>query len=323
MDLSIIIVNYNTKGPISICLRSVFEQTRGIDFEVIVVDNASTDGSREEIALQFPRVKIVANSQNLGFAGANNRGIAEARGKFILLLNPDTEALNGAIVKTVQFMDTHPQAGIAGCKLLFRDRTVQHSVRSFPSVWNVFCETTFLYLLFSRIKIFDQYHLLHFDYTKESQVDWLSGAYLMIRREVLDTIGLLDEQFYMYAEEIDFCCRAKKEGFQVWYSPIGEIVHFWAGVNAVSRRAILWTSAAEMLYFQKHFLGIKKFLIICTKYIGIALRVVLYFLRGCFTFHRLSLIKSYYSLYTMYRLVATPWKYNHNSAEKVVPWSAR
>jgi GT2 family glycosyltransferase len=319
MVLSIIIVNTNEWHFTQRCLQSVFKQTNGFEFEVIVVDNSSTDGSREKIAREFPQVRVIANPQNLGFAAANNRGIAQACGKYILLLNPDTEVLNGAIVNTVQFMEAHSQASIAGCKLLFQNRIIQRSVKSFPSVWNVFCEATFLYLLASRFKLFDKYHLFHFDYTKESQVDWLSGAYLMIRREVLDTIGSLDEQFYMYTEEVDFCYRAKKADFQVWYTPVGEVVHFWGGVNAINRRIMFWTSLSQMIYFQKHFCGLRKYSIIGFKYFGIAIRVLVYFFQGCSSFHRLPFAKSYYSLYTVYKLAVTRWKYVHSSTGKILP----
>jgi GT2 family glycosyltransferase len=320
MTLSIIIVNWNGWHFLKTCLKSVFDQTQKIEFEVIVVDNASNDGSKEKLEQEFPQVKLISNLENLGFAAANNRGIVQALGEYVLLLNPDTEVLDGAITKTVRFMEAHPQTDIVGCKLLLPNRTLQRSVRLFPSVWNVFCESTFLYLLFPKSKTFGKYYLSYFNYETPAQVDWLSGAYMMIRRRVINSIGLLDEQFYMYTEEVDYCYRAMKSGFKVWYCPHAEVIHFWGGANAINRRTMLWTFASQMMYFQKHFKGREKYLLILLKYFGLVLRGVVYFLGGCITLNKLLLSKSYYALFAMYKLVFTPWRYRHNFVGKVSPW---
>jgi len=320
MVLSIITVNTNEWHVLQTCLRSVFEQTKGIEFEFIVVDNASTDGSKEKIAREYPQVKIITNSENLGFAAANNRGIEQACGKYVLLLNPDTEVLDNAIVKTVQFMESHPQAGISACKLLFPDRSLQRSVRSFPTVWNVFCESTFLYRLFPKSILFGKYYLSYFNYDAIMQVDWVCGAYIMMSRKVIDTVGLLDEQFYMYTEEVDYCHRAKNAGYEIWFIPDGEVIHFWGGVNAINRRVMLWTNASMMLYLQKHFYGVEKYLLMGLKYFGLVLRTIMYALVGCLLLSQKMFLKSYYTLYSLYKLVVTSWKYKHNYTGKVVPW---
>jgi GT2 family glycosyltransferase len=320
MTLSIITVNTNEWHVLQKCLRSVFEQTKGIEFEFIVVDNASTDGSREKIAQEYPQVKVLTNYENLGFAAANNRGIRQACGKYILLLNPDTEVLDNAIMKTVQFMESHPQAGIAACKLLFPNRSIQRSVRSFPTVWNVFCESTFLYRLFPKSTIFGKYYLAYFNYDTIAQVDWVCGAYIMISRRVIDTIGLLDEQFFMYTEEVDYCYRAKNTGYEIWYTPAGQVIHFWGGVNAINRRVMLWTYASQILYFQKHFRGVEKYLLIGLKYIGLLLRTILYAVVGCLLLKKQMFLKSYYALFSIYKMAVTPWNYKHNYTGKIVPW---
>ena len=196
----------------------------------------------------------------------------------------------------------------------------KNQYRSFPTVWNVFCESTFLYLLFPQSKAFDKYYLSYFDYSNSAQVDWVCGAYIMLTRNVIDTVGLLDEQFYMYAEEVDYCYRTKNAGYQVWYTSDGEVIHFWGGVNAINRRVMLWTNASQMLFLQKHFRGVKKYLIIGLKYMGLILRVIVYAIAGCLLFKKQMFLKSYYTLYSLYRLVVTPWRYKHNYTGKVMPW---
>jgi len=303
MDISIIIVNYNTCKLLQACLTSVYEETENIRFETIVVDNASTDGSREMVVQEFPQVQLIANPLNRGFAGANNTGIGQATGRYFLLLNPDTVILRSAIQETVRFMERHPEAGISGCKLRFPNGTLQRSVRSFPSVWNELCESTFLYLLFPKSKAVGRYHLSYFDYASEMQVDWVCGAYFMIRREVLDTIGLLDERFYMYSEEVDYCYRAKKAGFQVWFVPQAEIIHAWSGATAPSRRSILWSNGSQILFFKKHFRGINLFFLILFKCFGMAIRVFAYVVAGVVIFEKKLLLKAYYTAYACFRLL--------------------
>jgi GT2 family glycosyltransferase len=224
-DLSIVIVSYNTCGLLRTCLSSIYRETAHIDFEIVVVDNASTDGSIEMITSDYPAVKILRNDHNSGFAAANNIAIRKSSARFVLLLNPDTEILDGAIQKTIRFIEAHPKAGIVGCKLKYPDGRFQPSAYSFPTVWNMFAEATFLYRVFPKTKLFGGYHLTYLDYSHDVQVDWLIGAFLLIRREVIDTVGMLDEQFFMYAEDTDYCYMAKQAGFEVWFTPRGEIFH--------------------------------------------------------------------------------------------------
>ena len=320
MRLSIIIVNTNESKVLRPCLTSIFNETKGLDFEVIVIDNASADDSLMMLANHFAQVKVINNSENLGFAAANNRGILEARGDYILLLNPDTIVRDRAIQKTLAFMDLHPQVGIAGCKLLFPDGSLQRSARSFPTLWNVFCEVSFLYRLFPRSKLFGKYYLSYFDYDLEKEVDWLCGAFFMIRRGTYEKIGVLDEQFYMYTEEVDYCYRAKLAGDETWFVPEAEIVHFFGGVNATSRRVVLWTNASQILYFQKYFRGVQLYTLIFLKYLGIAVRIFVYVIAGLFLLNKKMFIKSYYALFALYYLCVDRWRYRHNFIGKVIPW---
>ncbi len=320
MDLSIIIVNTNERHVLKPCLQSVFAQTKGIDFEVIVVDNASTDGTLEVLANEFPQVKVIPNKENLGFAGANNRGIKEASGKYVLLLNPDTEVLNGAIQKTVEFMNEHPRAGIAGCKLIFPNGKLQASIRSFPTVWNLFVEATFLYKLFSRTKLFGKYYFSYFDYATDIQVDWVSGAYFLIRRETIDKIGILDEQFYLYTEETDYCYRAKQAGFEVWFIPHGEVIHYWGGMSAINKRVAVWMQRSQLLFYQKHYHSYKRYLFITMKYFNLTIRFICYLLGGILLMNKNLITKSQYAGYAIYRLLTARWKYIHGYSGKVTPW---
>ncbi len=320
MKLSIVIVNTNEWHVLAPCLSSLFRETTGLSFEVIVVDNASTDGSRDHLRVQFPQVRVVRNTQNLGFAASNNRGFEVAQGDYVLMLNPDTEILEGAIQATVEFLECRPSAGIAACRLIFADGSLQRSLYTFPGPWNIFCEATFLSKVFPRTKLFGNYTLTYFDYDVERQVDAVCGAYLMMRREVLTRIGTLDERFFMYTEEVDLCYRAKKGGFEVWYTPSGTVVHHWGGASASNRRVILWSTGSQMLYFQKHFARNERRLLICLKYSGILLRIPLYFAFGVLSRKKEFVTKSADYLFVARRVLQSPWKYVPSSAAASVPW---
>lgn len=320
MKLSIVIVNTNEWKVLRPCLVSVFTQTTGLSFEVIVVDNASTDGSRDMLAREFPNVQVISNSRNLGFAASNNRGFKVAQGDYVLMLNPDTEILDGAIQKTVDFLERHPNAGIAACRLVFADGSLQRSLYTFPGIWNIFCETTFLSKVFPHTKLFGNYTLTHFDYGEERQVDAVCGAYLLMRKEVLNRVGLLDEQFFMYTEEVDLCYRAKKEGFEVWFSPAGTVIHHWGGESASNRRVILWSMGSQMLFFQKHFTGIERSLVMGLKYAGILIRIPVYFLVAVILMKKGMRKKSADYLYAARNVLRPPWRRTQSPGSAMIPW---
>ena len=320
MKLSIITVCTNEWHVLQDCLASVYGQTGDLDFEFIVVDNASTDGSPDRIRETFPQVKLIHNPHNMGFAASNNRGIRVAAGDYILLLNPDTEVRDRAISKTVRFMDSHPEAGIVGCKLVLSDGTVQESLREFPSVWNVFSETSFLYRLFPKTKLFGSYYMTHFDYESSREVDWLCGAFLMMRRAVREEVGLLDEQFYMYTEEVDYCYRARQAGYRTWYFHEPVVLHHWGGISSVNQRVVLWMHGSKLLYFKKHFRGSEKILLIGLQYAGMLVRILVYFLGGLLAFRPKLLKKSRYYAVAVARLWTQPWEYVHGHTGSVQPW---
>ncbi len=225
MDLSIIIVNWKVKDLLEKCLQSIFEQTKNISFEVFVVDNNSGDGSVEMVREKFPQVDLTASQENLGFAKGNNLAIKKSRGRYILLLNPDTEILENALEKMVRFMDANQDCGIAGCKLLNPDLSLQPSVRAFPDLASQIFILLKLHHLFPYSKTMYKYLVQNFDYGKTQEVDQVMGAFMMIRREVAEKIGLLDENFWIWFEEVDFCKRAKIAGFKILYTPEAKIIH--------------------------------------------------------------------------------------------------
>jgi len=227
MDLSIITVNWKVKDLLEKCLRSVYEQTKDISFEVFVVDNDSGDGSVEMVREKFPQVSLTASNDNLGFAKGNNIAVKDAKGRYILLLNPDTEILDNAIGKMVKFMDNHPGCGIAGCKLLNPDLTLQPSVRRFPTFLSQALILLKLHHLFPHSAPMRHYLAEDFDYTKTQPADQVMGAFFMIRKKVIEKIGLLDEKFWIWFEEVDYCKRTKEAGFKILYTPEAKIIHYY------------------------------------------------------------------------------------------------
>jgi GT2 family glycosyltransferase len=320
MDLSIIIADTNEWHFLQPCLQSVFAHTAGLEFEVIVVDNASTDGSKEKLAEEFPQVKVLRNEYNMGFAGANNVGIRASSARYVLLLNPDTIMPEGAIKETIKFMESKPKAGVIGCKLKYPDGRFQPTTYSFPTAWNMFSEATFLYKLFPKTKIFGGYHLTYLDYNTDVQVDWLIGAYFLMRREVIDTIGILDDKIYMYADDIDYCYRAKQAGFEVWYTPRAEVIHYYGGISGVNKRVVIWIHRSNVLIYQKLFSMPKRYILIAIKYFGLILRTLVYFTGGMVTADKMLLKKSWYALYSIYKIAISHWKYNPNLVGPEKPW---
>ncbi|MBU1131155.1 glycosyltransferase family 2 protein [Patescibacteria group bacterium] len=221
IDLTVIIVGWKVKDSLKNCLVSIFQETSKINLEVIVVDNASCDETVEMVAEDFPKVALISNLHNRGFARAVNQGLKQARGRYVLLLNPDTIIVDQALDRMAAFMDSRPEAGIAGCRLLNGDKSLQPSVRKFPSFWG---QLAMMFKLHHLIKL-NSYLMTGFNYQKEGEVDQVMGAFFMINRKVMETIGLFDEQYHLWFEEVDYCFRAKKHGFKVIYTPQAQIIH--------------------------------------------------------------------------------------------------
>ncbi|MDR3665643.1 MAG: glycosyltransferase [Ignavibacteriaceae bacterium] len=227
MDLSIIIVNYNVKEFLQNLLHSISKSSKQIKREIIIVDNASNDGSIEFITNNFPEVNLIANNDNLGFSKANNIGLKKATGKYILLINPDTLVSEDTFEKMIGFFEENPEVGLAGCKILNPDGTLQLACRrSFPGPWTSFCKVTGLSNLFPESKLFARYNLTYLDPDRTYEVDAVSGSFMMFRRDVYERIGGLDEKFFMYGEDLDFCYRSQKSGFKVFYVHSTQIIHY-------------------------------------------------------------------------------------------------
>ena len=227
MDLSIIIVNYNVKVFLQNLLDSIKRAAAGLQTEIIIVDNASDDGSVELLREKYPHIKLMVNQTNLGFGKANNLALKEAQGKFILLLNPDAIVAEDTFKKMIEFFNKTPDAGLAGCKILNPDGTLQLPCRrSFPGPWTSFTKVTGLSTLFPGSKIFARYNLTYLDENQTYEVDAISGSFMMMRKEVYIKVGGFDEQFFMYGEDLDLCYRIQKAGYKVYYVHSTQIIHY-------------------------------------------------------------------------------------------------
>ncbi len=226
-DLSIIIVNYNVKEFLKNLLHSIKKASQNLDTEIIVVDNASDDGSVEMLQEKFPDVKLIANEENLGFGKANNLGLKLAQGKYILLINPDTLVAEDTFDELIRFFESHPDAGMVGCKILNPDGTLQLACRrSFPGPWTSFTKVTGLSALFPKSKLFARYNLTYLDENQTYEVDAISGSFMMMRKEVYEKVGGFDEQFFMYGEDLDLCYRIQKAGYKIYYVHTTQIIHY-------------------------------------------------------------------------------------------------
>lgn len=274
--LSIIIVNYNAEHYLENCLRSIYAETKQIPFDIWIVDNDSKDESVSMTRRNFPLVNLIENKGNPGFARANNQAIQKSTADYILLLNPDTLVLENAIEKMVKFMDENPQTGIAGCKVLNEDRTLQLACRrSIPSPGVAFFRLTGLSKLFPNSKKLAKYNLTYLNADEANEVDAVSGAFLMIRRKVVDKIGSLDERFFMYGEELDWCIRTKKAGWKVMYYPDAEIIHYKGECSkSNSRKAAFEFYRSMYLFHKKHFADNYNPIINIIIYTGIFLKAI-------------------------------------------------
>lgn len=261
LDLSIIIVSFNVKDLLRGCLESVYVQTKGISFEVFVVDNASSDESAEMVEKEFPRVKLIKNKVNLGFARANNIAIRQSQGRYILLLNPDTVVLEAALQKMVAFMDKSPEAGAVGPKILNSDGSIQYfhhseDTYSYSYLLCWFC-SHFRILNSKYIKARMEQYRLADRYTSPARIGYLSGACLMFSRKILNgERGLLDESFFMFSEDRDICLRIRKRGYGVYLLPGVSIVHIFGksyNANPISYRMLNTALQSQFVFYKKHF----------------------------------------------------------------------
>ena len=255
MKLSIIIVNYNVEHFLEQCLHSVLKASKNISCEVIVVDNSSVDGSVTMVQKKFPQVKLIANEKNTGFSCANNQGIKESKGEYVLLLNPDTVVQEDTFEKTVKFMDEHKDCGGLGVMMLDgKGNFLPESKRGLPTPSVAFYKVFGLAALFPKSKTFGKYHLGYLDKNKTHEVDVLAGAFMLIRKSVLDKIGLLDETFFMYGEDIDLSYRITLAGYKNYYFPETRIIHYKGeSTKKSSVNYVLVFYNAMAIFAKKHF----------------------------------------------------------------------
>lgn len=225
-DLSVIIVNHNTVEDLRQCLRSIYSAEHDCHYRVWVVDNASTDGSAEMVRREFSQARLLVNESNEGFARANNRAIDMSEGEFVLLLNPDTIVPDRAFDRILDFLLRTPDAGMATAKLVKEDGTLDLACRrSFPTPFDGLCRSLGLSDLFPDSRIFARYNLRYLDEDEIAEVDAINGAFMMVRREAIDEVGLLDEGYFMYMEDLDWCYRFGEAGWAIHYVPEATVVH--------------------------------------------------------------------------------------------------
>jgi GT2 family glycosyltransferase len=227
-DLTISIVSYNSLGFLKECLRSIFENPPAVDYSVIVVDNASADGTSEFLKKNYPEIKLILNDTNIGFAAANNQAIKNSDSRYIILMNSDCEVYKKSLDNLVEFMDRNPDAGIAGPKIINSDGTVQMSCRRFPSLLDAAAHNI-LGDIFPDNPFSKKYKLADIPRDNPSRVDWVSGSCMIIRRGALEDTGMLDERYFMYVEDVDICYRMWQKKWAVYYCPDAEIMHHIGG----------------------------------------------------------------------------------------------
>lgn len=256
MDLSIVIVNWNTKAMLQECLASTLAGLGSLAAEILVVDNASTDGSPEMVERDFPAVHLIRNPDNRGFAAANNQAMAIARGRHILLLNSDTIVHGDVIPRSVAWLDARPEAGAMGCRVLNTDGTVQLTCSRYPSLLNLLLLLSGLWKLRrprALVPFLGRYHMTDWPRDSEREVEVVSGCYLLVRARVVAEVGPLDEAFYFYGEETDWCRRIADAGWKLVFAPVGTITHHGGGsVKALNHRRDVMLSNATVRLHRKH-----------------------------------------------------------------------
>lgn len=318
MILSVIIVNYNTKSLLENCLNAIYSNLPAKKVEIIVVDNASEDGSIEMIKKKFPGVLLIANSKNLGFSCANNRGIQISKGRYILLLNSDTEVIGRALDLFIEFLDKHPEVDGCGCKLFSDEGKVERSAQTFPKLSRELVHANSvlkkLYrgegslshkLLFFFLNLFKTRWASFIDYSQTTQVDVVTGAAFMFRKSLLDKIGLLDENYFMYVEDVDFCYRIKRTGGIVYYYPEAHIIHLGGQTSKQDFKKGDWTPNnmlteryKSMLYFfKKHYGKGKLFFLRLIILEGYLIRVGINFFKWLFYVNKREEIKKVINIY--------------------------
>mgnify|MGYP001058704507 CR=1 FL=1 len=300
LDLGIVITSYNTRDLLRTCLRSVYASQGDFTFEVCIVDNASPDGSAEMVAAEFPQACLIANAENVGYPSANNQGL-KAFGfqesqipnpkpqtpKFALLLNPDTELPPDALARMLDFMTDHPDAGIAGPKLVLSDGSLDLACRrSFPTPEIAFYRLVGFSRLFPRSRRFGRYNLTYLDPDQVTDVDSVVGAFMLVRALAIAQAGLMDGQFFMYGEDLDWAYRVKAAGWKVYYNPAVTVLHVKRAATRHSPRAQVEFYRAMDIFYRKHYAAETPWWIHALIVSAVSLRLRLEQLRLVFTLTR-------------------------------------
>jgi len=285
VDVSICIVSYQARDLLRECLRFIYATVDSLSFEIIIVDNHSDDGTVEMLGSEFPEVRLLVNDYNTGYTRPNNQAMRESNGCYIVLLNPDTLAQPNAIAELFGFLETHPQVGIVGPKVLNRDGTIQKQCRrSEARPWDSFCYFSGLSRLFPHDKRFSGYLMTYLDEDLTHEAEAVSGSCMMIRRQVIEQVGYQDENFFAYQEDTDYCRRVRLAGWKVFYNPSAQIIHYGGegGSNVQPFRSIIEWHRSYYLYYRKHFAKDYFFLFNAIYYLGMLIKLGLSLLVNLF-----------------------------------------
>lgn len=264
VDVSVIIINWNTRQLLEDCLASLAGSCVAHSLETIVVDNNSTDGSQEMVRQKFPQVKLICNDANVGFAHGNNQGIKASAGRYVSLVNSDVKVLPGCHDKLVDYMDANEKIGIVGPRILNGDLTLQSSCRRLPSLWNNVCDAFAFRRFFPNSAFFAGEHMLYFKHDRIIFPEVLVGCFLFARATAVQEFGLLDEQFFMYGEDINWCLRCWQSGWKIAFYPEAEAIHYRGGSsNADPIRFAVAQQRARQQLWKKHFSGFACFGLAC------------------------------------------------------------
>ena len=281
IDVSIIIVTWNSREDLERCLPSLAGGVRKHTSEVILVDNASVDESIPFVRSILPAARIIQNDVNAGFAAANNQALLSAAGRFVCLLNPDTIVYEDGLDALVDFMDANPRAWASGPAMYNGDGTAQRTGVRFPSLWNLTVETLFLDRLFASTRLFGAHRELFRSSTTSRPVDYVQGACLMVRREAVENVGGLDERFFMYFEETDWCFRFKQAGGEVWLVPSAGVIHFGGGSTGhFDEQRLVYYFESLLRFYDKHHGAIGRAAVRILVFLRSASRIPIWILTG-------------------------------------------
>ncbi|MEO8231388.1 MAG: glycosyltransferase family 2 protein [Ignavibacteriota bacterium] len=297
VEVSIIIVNYNGFNLLKKCLSTLYQFSSGLSFEVILIDNNSTEGDIKDAIKEFENLILIKNETNLGFSRANNIGLKIAKGKYVLFLNNDVFFTENTLIKIFDFAEQHDENAFIGCKLLNTDNSWQPSFAKFPSALNLFTSNFFLYKFFPSSPRFNKYYLQKSDVKFPINVDYILGAFLFGQKDVLLELNGFDERFFFYAEDIDLCYRLNLIGGETIFYPHTSVIH----VGGASVKSNQWfkfknKAVSELQFFQKHKTGLEYLVGILSHYMGNLIRIPISFVLGIILFDSRMMNRSYYHL---------------------------